>query len=61
MYIQKSFYLGAVVKIWLRSKMLASLCKPVSYLLGLTVKCNDHGGQIYIFYITSGRNLSVQA
>ena len=59
MYMQKIIYLGAVAKIQLRSEFLAFLCKPISYLLGLTVTSNDHGGQIYIFYIASGRNLRI--
>ena len=61
MYIQDIGSLGAVAKIQLRSEFLAFLCKPISYLLGLTVTSNDHGGQIYIFYIASGRNLSMHA
>ena len=61
MYIQDIGSLGAVAKKQLRSEFLAFLCKPISYLMGLTETSNDHGGQIYIFYIASGRNLSIHA
>ena len=35
MYMQKSISLGAVAKIWLQSKILVFLCKPVITFWGL--------------------------
>jgi len=61
MYIQNIGSLAVVTKTQLRSEFLASLCKPISYLLGLAVTSNYHGGKSYIFYTASGRNLSLHA
>ena len=61
MYIQYIGSLGAVAKMQLSREFLAFFCKPISYLLGLTITSKDHDDQIYIFYIASGRNLSIHA